>query len=66
MMDHGFGEESDFNEAISFMVLCDNQAEINYYWERLSFDPEAEKCGWLKDRFGISWQIVPSNRSDYL
>ena len=48
------------NEAISFMVYCDTQDEIDYYWERLSFVPEAEICGWLKDRFGVSWQIVPT------
>jgi predicted 3-demethylubiquinone-9 3-methyltransferase (glyoxalase superfamily) len=53
---HGFG----FNEAISFMVGCEGQEEIDYYWERLSAVPEAEQCGWLKDEFGVSWQIVPS------
>jgi predicted 3-demethylubiquinone-9 3-methyltransferase (glyoxalase superfamily) len=46
-----------FNEAISFLVNCDSQEEIDYYWERLSADPEAEQCGWLKDKFGVSWQI---------
>jgi predicted 3-demethylubiquinone-9 3-methyltransferase (glyoxalase superfamily) len=54
--DHGFG----FNEAISFMVGCDTQDEIDYYWDSLSAVPEAEQCGWLKDKFGVSWQIVPS------
>jgi len=49
-----------FNEAISFMVYCDGQEEIDYYWEKLSAVPEAEQCGWLKDKFGVSWQIVPS------
>lgn len=49
-----------FNEAISFMVRCDSQEEIDYYWEKLSAVPEAEQCGWLKDKFGLSWQIVPS------
>ena len=48
------------NEAISFMVYCDTQEEIDYYWDRLSFVPEAEICGWLKDRFGVTWQIVPT------
>lgn len=52
---HGFA----FNEAISLMVHCRDQAEIDRYWERLSSVPEAERCGWCKDRFGISWQIVP-------
>ncbi len=49
-----------FNEAISFVVHCHTQKEINYYWERLSAVPEAEQCGWLKDKFGLSWQIVPA------
>ena len=49
-----------FNEAISFIVTCDTQSEIDYYWEKLSAVPEAEQCGWLKDKFGFSWQIVPS------
>ncbi len=49
-----------FNEAISFVVNCDNQEEIDYYWAKLSAVPEAEACGWLKDRFGVSWQIVPT------
>ena len=54
--DHEFG----FNEAISFMVSCDTQEEIDYYWDSLSTVPEAEQCGWLKDKYGVSWQIVPS------
>ena len=49
-----------FNEAISFMVHCDTQEEIDYYWEKLSAVPEAEQCGWLKDKYGLSWQIVPT------
>jgi predicted 3-demethylubiquinone-9 3-methyltransferase (glyoxalase superfamily) len=49
-----------FNESISFIVYCDTQEEIDYYWERLSSDPEAEQCGWLKDKYGLSWQIVPT------
>jgi predicted 3-demethylubiquinone-9 3-methyltransferase (glyoxalase superfamily) len=49
-----------FNESISFMVHCDTQKEIDYYWEKLSADPKAEQCGWLKDKFGLSWQIVPT------
>jgi len=48
------------NEAVSFTVLCDTQEEIDYFWEKLSFVPEAEQCGWLKDKFGLSWQIVPT------
>lgn len=45
-----------FNEAISFIVNCDTQKEIDYYWEKLSSDPKAEQCGWLKDKYGVSWQ----------
>lgn len=52
--EHGF----DFNEAISFMVTCADQAEIDYYWEKLSAVPESEQCGWLKDKYGLSWQIT--------
>ena len=53
---HDFG----FNEAISLMVACETQNEIDYYWDKLSAVPEAEQCGWLKDGFGVSWQIVPT------
>lgn len=49
-----------FNEAISFMVNCDTQEEIDRYWQKLSAVPSAEQCGWLKDKYGLSWQIVPS------
>lgn len=66
VMDHGYGGEFTFNEAFSFMVLCDNQEEIDYYWDRLSYVPEAEQCGWLKDQFGLSWQIVPADLNDIL
>lgn len=46
--------------AVSFTVLCDTQEEIDYYWNKLSFVKEAEQCGWLVDKYGLSWQIVPS------
>lgn len=49
-----------FSEAISFVVNCETQQEIDYYWEQLSAVPEAEQCGWIKDKFGLSWQIVPT------
>jgi predicted 3-demethylubiquinone-9 3-methyltransferase (glyoxalase superfamily) len=52
---HGFG----FNEAISFVVPCRDQAEIDRHWARLSSVPAAEQCGWCKDRFGLSWQVTP-------
>ncbi len=54
--DHRFG----FNEAVSLMISCSDQQEIDHYWERLSAVPEAEQCGWLKDRYGVSWQVVPA------
>lgn len=55
-----------FNEAISFMVHCHDQKEIDYYWSKLSAVPAAEQCGWLKDRFGLSWQIVPTVMNEML
>jgi predicted 3-demethylubiquinone-9 3-methyltransferase (glyoxalase superfamily) len=55
-----------FNEAVSFIVLCDTQQEIDHYWSALSAVPEAEACGWLKDRYGLSWQIVPSGLDEML
>jgi len=58
-MDGGPDRHFSFNEAISLMIECETQEEIDFYWERLSAVPEAEACGWCKDRYGISWQIVP-------
>ena len=55
-----------FSEAISFMIECKDQDEIDYYWEKLSHVPESEQCGWVKDRFGLSWQIVPANMGDLI
>ena len=49
-----------FNEAISFVIRCENQEEIDYYWSKLSAVPAAEQCGWLKDKYGLSWQVVPA------
>jgi predicted 3-demethylubiquinone-9 3-methyltransferase (glyoxalase superfamily) len=49
-----------FNESVSFMVYCDSQAEIDKYWSALSAVPSAEQCGWLKDKYGLSWQVVPA------
>ena len=65
-MDSSARHDFVFNEAISFMVNCDTQDEIDYYWEKLSAVPEAEQCGWLKDKYGVSWQIVPSNMGDLM
>jgi predicted 3-demethylubiquinone-9 3-methyltransferase (glyoxalase superfamily) len=53
------GPHFKFNEAVSFVVNCDTQDEIDYYWNKLTEDGKESMCGWLKDRFGISWQIVP-------
>ena len=50
----------EFNESISFQVFCETQEEIDYYWEKLTEGGSESMCGWLKDRFGVSWQIVPS------
>jgi len=65
-MDHGYDADFTFNEAFSLIVNCKDQAEIDYYWEKLSAVPEAEQCGWLKDKYGVSWQIVPENMGDFL
>ncbi|RRR49695.1 VOC family protein [Streptococcus suis] len=58
-MDHGYGGEASFNEAFSLMVYVDSQEEAESWYEKVSAVPEAEICGWVKDQFGISWQIVP-------
>jgi predicted 3-demethylubiquinone-9 3-methyltransferase (glyoxalase superfamily) len=65
-MDSAHEHKFRFNEAISFMVYCDTQEEIDHYWERLSKVPEAEQCGWLKDQYGLSWQIVPSGMGEMM
>lgn len=60
-MDSAVEQNFIFNEAISFAVSCKDQAEIDTFWEKLSSDPQFEQCGWCKDKFGLSWQIVPEN-----
>jgi predicted 3-demethylubiquinone-9 3-methyltransferase (glyoxalase superfamily) len=57
-----------FNEAISFIVNCEYQEEVDYFWEKLGEggDPASQQCGWLKDRFGLSWQIVPKQLSELM
>lgn len=60
--DHDFG----FNEAISLMVGCEDQDEIDHYWDKLTAVPESEQCGWLKDRFGVSWQIIPTALDEFM
>jgi predicted 3-demethylubiquinone-9 3-methyltransferase (glyoxalase superfamily) len=60
------GPEFKFNEAVSFAITCEDQNEIDYYWEKLSSVSEAEQCGWCKDRFGLSWQVVPKNMGELM
>lgn len=59
-MDSAREHDFKFNEAISLIVNCDNQDEVDYYWEKLSAVLESEQCGWLKDKYGVSWQVVPA------
>jgi len=54
------GPEFKFNESVSFVVNCETQAEVDYYWEKLSAGGKEVQCGWLKDKYGLSWQIVPT------
>jgi len=65
-MDSAHQHNFTFNEAISLMVMCDTQEEIDYYWDKLSAVSEAEQCGWLKDKYGFSWQIVPTIMNDMM
>jgi predicted 3-demethylubiquinone-9 3-methyltransferase (glyoxalase superfamily) len=60
------GSQFTFSEAISFQVMCDAQEQIDHFWERLSDGGEQGPCGWLKDRFGVSWQIVPRRLTELL
>lgn len=55
-----------FTPAVSFFVSCKNQEEVDYYWEKLTEGGSEERCGWLKDKFGLSWQIIPDALSEYL
>ena len=58
------GPQFKFNEAVSFQISCEDQDEIDYYWERLSEGGEEGPCGWLKDKFGLSWQVVPTGMDE--
>ncbi|MDW7659900.1 MAG: VOC family protein [Bacillota bacterium] len=60
--DHGF----TFSEGVSLLINCDTQEEIDYYWDKLSAVPEAEQCGWIKDKYGVSWQISPTVLNDMM
>lgn len=66
VIDSAYEHNFAFNEAISLIVNCHTQKEIDNYWEKLSAFPEAEQCGWLKDKYGLSWQIVPSVLNEML
>jgi predicted 3-demethylubiquinone-9 3-methyltransferase (glyoxalase superfamily) len=65
-MDSAGDHDFTFNEAISLLIPCDSQADIDYYWGKLSADPQAEQCGWLKDKFGLSWQVWPTAMGEML
>ena len=58
------GPEVTFSEAVSFMISCETQEEIDYYWDRLTEGGEEGPCGWLKDKFGLSWQVVPTGMDE--
>jgi predicted 3-demethylubiquinone-9 3-methyltransferase (glyoxalase superfamily) len=60
------GPEFKFNEAISFQVFCDDQDEVDYYWSTLSEGGEESVCGWLRDKYGVSWQVIPDGLIDML
>ena len=66
IMDSAQPHDFAFNEAVSLYVNCNDQAEFDYYWDALSADPDAEQCGWLKDKYGVSWQIDPVNMNALL
>lgn len=65
-MDSGVEQDFSFNEAISLAVACKDQAEIDYFWGKLSSVPASEQCGWCKDKYGLSWQIVPENMDELM
>jgi predicted 3-demethylubiquinone-9 3-methyltransferase (glyoxalase superfamily) len=60
------GPEFKFNESVSFSIPCDDQKEIDYYWGKLSRVPASEQCGWCKDQYGLSWQVVPKNMGELM
>jgi predicted 3-demethylubiquinone-9 3-methyltransferase (glyoxalase superfamily) len=65
-MESAAAHEFSFNEAVSLMVSCKDQAEIDYFWEKLSAFPESEQCGWLKDKYGVIWQITPTDMDEMM
>lgn len=65
-MDSARMHDFAFNEAISFIINCEGQEQVDYYWNKLSADPKAEQCGWLKDKYGLSWQVVPTEMAQMM
>lgn len=65
-MDSGEEQNFTFNEGVSLLINCKDQAEIDYYWERLSSSPQNEQCGWCKDKYGVSWQVAPENMGELM
>ena len=66
ILESGLDHKFFFNESMSFVINCTTQEEIDYYWDNLSADEKAEQCGWLKDKYGVSWQVVPIGFSELL
>ena len=60
------GPHFKFTEAVSFVINCDTQEEVDYFWEKLSENGEIQQCGWLKDKFGLSWQVVPKRITEII
>jgi predicted 3-demethylubiquinone-9 3-methyltransferase (glyoxalase superfamily) len=60
------GDQFRFDEAVSFLINCKDQDEIDYYWDKLTEGGEESQCGWLKDRYGLSWQVAPDDMGDLL
>jgi predicted 3-demethylubiquinone-9 3-methyltransferase (glyoxalase superfamily) len=58
------GLQFTFDEAVSFQIVCEDQGEVDYFWEKLSEGGEESQCGWLKDRYGLSWQVVPTGMEE--
>ena len=65
-MDSGLEQDFTFNEAVSLSVSCKDQTEIDYFWQKLSTVPESEQCGWCKDKYGLSWQVVPESMGELM
>ncbi|MBN2011417.1 VOC family protein [candidate division KSB1 bacterium] len=65
-MDSARMHDFSFNEAVSFIVNCNDQTEIDYFWDKLSAVHQAEQCGWVKDKYGVSWQIIPKNMGELM